>query len=372
MKMFKKFGVRGRLLLSFVGISGFAVLATVAAMYSFLLVQTLLDKVTEQRIPTALAAQELSSRVERILAETPTLLAASTPLERSQIWSRLGTEIEAIDKLLLLLRNRGFPADTLASLHNVLDSLRSNLFSLYTLVGERIVLAKRKAILLDDMLKAHEETLAVLGPWITNVKNDVQRLRTVVDDSRLSAVDRSTAETELIASLTLLASLQQIFQSVTEIHTSLLGAASAEKHERLDLLKLRTQWSMEALGTLATVVGTQPRQLILTAASKAVANRRCLRGDRDLSLCQIAEKDAVFQCLCANIASSAANILRRGSFPKKFSTYRYLAPINRDTGVMRDQFRRLIDTPRGEPAFHRTNTLMIAMRFGRARGDGHV
>jgi hypothetical protein len=89
-------------------------------------------------------------------------------------------------------------------------------------------------------------------------------------------------------------------------------------------------------------------------------------------LCQIAENDAVFQWLCANIASSAANILRRGSFPEKFSTYRFLARINRDTGVMRDQFRRLIDTPRGEPALHRTNTLMIAMRFGRARGDGHV
>jgi signal transduction histidine kinase/HAMP domain-containing protein len=286
MKMFKRFGVRGRLFLSFIGISGFAVLATVAAMYSFLLVQTLLDKVTEQRVPTALAAQELSSRVERILAETPTLLAASTPLERSQIWSRLGTEIEAIDKLLLLLRNRGFPADTLASLHNVLDSLRSNLFSLYTLVGERIVLAKRKAILLDDMLKAHEETLAVLGPWITNVKNDVQRLRTVVDDSRLSAVDRSTAETELIASLTLLASLQQIFQSVTEIHTSLLGAASAEKHERLDLLKLRTQWSMEALGTLATVVGTQPRQLILAELERF---RRFADGENNMPLLRARE-----------------------------------------------------------------------------------
>jgi signal transduction histidine kinase/HAMP domain-containing protein len=67
----------------------------------------------------------------------------------------------------------------------------------------------------------------------------------------------------LIASLTLLTSLQQILQGVTEIHASLLGAASAEKHERLDLLKLRTQWSMEALRTLATVVGAQPRQLIL-------------------------------------------------------------------------------------------------------------
>jgi signal transduction histidine kinase/HAMP domain-containing protein len=67
----------------------------------------------------------------------------------------------------------------------------------------------------------------------------------------------------LIASLTLLASLQQILQGVTEIHGSLVAAASAEKPERLDLLKLRIQWSMEALSTLAKVTGTQPRQLIL-------------------------------------------------------------------------------------------------------------
>ena len=144
MKIFKRFGVRASLILAFVVISGFAVLATVAAMYSFQRVQTLFDKITEERVPTALAAQELSSRVGRILAETPTLLAASTPSERSQIWSRIGAEIDAIDKLLLLLRNRGFPADTLASLNHVLDSLRSNLFSLYTLVGERIMLAESK------------------------------------------------------------------------------------------------------------------------------------------------------------------------------------------------------------------------------------
>ncbi len=263
MKIFRRFGVRASLILAFVGISGFAVLATVAAIYSFQLVQTLFDKITERRVPTALAAQELSSRVGRILAETPTLLAASSQLERSQVWSRIGAEIEAIDNLLRLLRNHGFPDDTLASLNNVLDSLRSNLFSLYTLVGERIELARSKAILLDEMIKEHEETMAVLRPWIISVNRDVQRLRTAVDDSRLLAADRSTSETELIALLTLLASLQQILQNVTEIHANLLGASSAEKHERLDLLKLRTQWSMEALSTLAMIVGTQPRQLIL-------------------------------------------------------------------------------------------------------------
>jgi len=286
MKILKRFGVRASLILAFVVISGFAVLATVAAMYSFQRMQTLLDKITEQRVPTALAAQELSSRVGRILAETPTLLVASTPLERSEIWSRIGNEIDAIDHLLLLLRNRGFPADTLTSLNHVLDSLRSNLFSLYILVGERIVLAETKAMLLDEILKEHEETMKVLEPWIINVNNDVRRQRAAVDDSRLPAADRSISETELIASLTLLASLQQILQSVTEIHASLLGAVSAEKHERLDLLKLRTQWSMEALRTLATVVGAQPRQLILAELEYF---RRFAEGEDNMPLLRARE-----------------------------------------------------------------------------------
>jgi signal transduction histidine kinase/HAMP domain-containing protein len=263
MKLFKRFGVRASLLLAFVIISGFAVLATGAAMYSFQRVQTLFDKITEERFPTALAAQELSSRVERILAETPALLTANAPLERSQIWGRISSEIVRIDSLLLLLSERGFPAYTLASLNHVLDSLRSNLFSLNTLVGERITLAETKAILLDEILKEHEETMRVLGPWIINVNNDVRRQRAAVDDSSLRAMDRSSSEKELITSLTLLTSLQQILQSITEIHAGLLGAASAEKFERLDLLKLRIQWSVEALRTLETVVGAQPRQLIL-------------------------------------------------------------------------------------------------------------
>jgi hypothetical protein len=73
MKLSNRLGVRACFILAFVSISGFVVLATVAAMYSFQRVQTLLDKITEERVPTALTAQELSSRVGRILAGTPTL-----------------------------------------------------------------------------------------------------------------------------------------------------------------------------------------------------------------------------------------------------------------------------------------------------------
>jgi signal transduction histidine kinase len=279
MKIFSRWGVRASLIIAFVGISGFAVLATLAAIYSFHVVQTLFDKIIEERVPTALAAQELSSRVGRILAETPALLAANTPSERSQLWNRIGTEIEAIDNLLNSMRNERFLTGTLAPLNDILDSLRSNLFALNTLVGERIVLAHSKAILLEEMLKEHEETMTVLGPWIINVNRDVQRLRTAVGDSRLSAADRSASETQLIASLSLLASLQQILQGITEIHANLLGAASAEKQERLDLLKLRIQWSMDALGTMELAVGPQPKQLILAELDLF---RRFAEGDNSM------------------------------------------------------------------------------------------
>jgi signal transduction histidine kinase len=278
MKISGRLGVRASLILAFVGISGFAVLATLAAMYSFQVVQTLFDEITEERVPTALAAQELSSRVGRILAETPGLLAADTPSERSRLWSRIGAEIEAIDNLLGDLRKKRFPAGNLAPLNDVLASLRSNLHALNALVGERIVLAHSKALLQEEVLKEHEETMTVLGPWIINVSRDVQRLRTAVDP-RLSATDRSASETQLIGALSLLASLQQILQGITEIHAHLLEAASAEKPERLDLLKLRIQWSMDALGTLATEVGPQPRQLI---SAEIAYFRRFAEGDTSM------------------------------------------------------------------------------------------
>jgi adenylate cyclase len=279
MKISSRLGVRASLILAFVGISGFAVLATLAAMYSFQVVQTLFDEITEERVPTALAAQELSSRVGRILAETPGLLAADTPAERSRLWSRIGAEIEAIDNLLGDLRRKRFPAGNLAPLNDVLASLRSNLHALNALVGERIVLAHGKTLLQEEVLKEHEETMTVLGPWIINVSRDVQRLRTAVGDPRLSATDRSVSEKQLIGALSLLASLQQILQGITEVHAHLLEATSAEKPERLDLLKLRIQWSMDALGTLATDVGPQPRQLIL---AEIAYFRRFAEGDTSM------------------------------------------------------------------------------------------
>ena len=255
--MFKTLGVRGNLLLSFIGISGFAVLTTGAAIYSFLVLQTLLDRITEQRMPMALAAQELSYRVERSLAKTPALLSANSQQERSQSWDRISFEIEAIDRLLLLPDSQGFASDTLSLLQNNLGLLRANLFTLYTLVGERIELAERKQLILDQMHKSQEEIFIILDNWIASVDNNIQRLHSTIKDYRLSLEDRSAAEKELIESLTLFASLQKTLQSTTEIYRILSDITVAETQKDIDLFELRMQLPLESLATLSTTVEPQ-------------------------------------------------------------------------------------------------------------------
>ena len=82
--MFRHLGVRGRLLLAFFGISAFAVLAAAAAMYSFFAVGKVVDRIAEQRVPSALASLGLSRQAERIVAAAPALLAAQTPAQHDR------------------------------------------------------------------------------------------------------------------------------------------------------------------------------------------------------------------------------------------------------------------------------------------------
>ena len=61
-------GVRWRLLVAFLGISAFAVLAAAASMWAFLELGRVVERTTEERAPAALALLELSRQAERIAA----------------------------------------------------------------------------------------------------------------------------------------------------------------------------------------------------------------------------------------------------------------------------------------------------------------
>ncbi|MCP5072673.1 MAG: hypothetical protein GY947_05170 [Rhodobacteraceae bacterium] len=86
------FGVRGRLLLAFLGISMFSLVAAASGFYSLSQVGGALTRITEQRVPEALDWLELSRRVERIVRAAPALLVVKSDKDRAQVSAEIAAE----------------------------------------------------------------------------------------------------------------------------------------------------------------------------------------------------------------------------------------------------------------------------------------
>ena len=96
--MLRRLGVRGRLLLAFVGISAFAVIAAAAAMYSFAEVGAVLDRITRQRVPAALASLKLSRQAEQLVTAAPALLAVTSRSQQEEVSASIAAEVERLDQ----------------------------------------------------------------------------------------------------------------------------------------------------------------------------------------------------------------------------------------------------------------------------------
>jgi len=92
-------GVRARLLLAFLAITGFTALAAVAGIYAFREVGERLD-VIDERVAPAIAALELSRSAERIIAAAPALLAAGQRQRRDEVRAELDREVDVLEATL--------------------------------------------------------------------------------------------------------------------------------------------------------------------------------------------------------------------------------------------------------------------------------
>ena len=102
--------VRWRLLLAFLGISAFAVLAAATGTYAFRQMTYVIERITEQRVPSALAALDLSRQAERTVAAAPTLLTARTQAQYRDISAAITAEVERLEGLLARVRSEVDPA----------------------------------------------------------------------------------------------------------------------------------------------------------------------------------------------------------------------------------------------------------------------
>lgn len=158
-----RLSVRWRLLLAFLGISAFAVLAAAAGTYAFRQMAYVIERITEQRVPSALTALDLSRQAERIVAAAPTLLSARSQAQYQEISATITTEVDRLETLLSQIRSDVDPAMGV-TMEPAVERLRRNLTALAGLVAGRLAVSAHKDALLRRLSNATVAAQRLVAP----------------------------------------------------------------------------------------------------------------------------------------------------------------------------------------------------------------
>jgi PAS domain S-box-containing protein len=218
-----RFGLRGRLLFAFAGISMFAVVAGLTGQYAFNEVRKALDR-TKGTIPPALAAVELARESEQVLAVGPRMLSARTDDEVKRRSMAASDGLVNIGRLVDELRATIVdPLDT-ERLTSYVTNLRSNLSQFEVVASERVRAAIRREKLVNDTFAAHHEFRTAWGQHYAELQGNVLQLRNKIDaasnsQERQAAINRF----ELAAD-----TLEQIEREASVVFEFLTRAANTE------------------------------------------------------------------------------------------------------------------------------------------------
>lgn len=248
----QRIGVRERLLLAFFGISAFAVLAAVAGMMSLIVVGGVLDRITQQRTPSALASLEFSRQAERIVSAAPALLASQTPDQHKHRSQEILTEAERLDSLLSDLTGSTIDARAFEELKAAAARLRENLKKLDIVVAENLTLGEKKKALIQKAGSANKAIQRLMTPWVKVTESRVKHLRGLSDDARLSQDDRTKMLLELVAANDLREDLQQAQLEASLINDMLLQAAALEAADGLKVIEFRLHHKIRAVESIVS------------------------------------------------------------------------------------------------------------------------
>jgi hypothetical protein len=247
--------VRWRLLLAFLGISAFAVLAAAAAMWAFLQLGRAVERTTGERAPAALASLELSRQAERIVAAAPALLAAASEAARAEVAAGIRAQLAGLEALLGRLRDTTPDAPALGAIAPAVAGLGRNLDELDRLVAERLATARAKGVLLSRL------STTIIG---------AQRLVTpgiLVLDSQLAAWRRAggagASGEDLARAIAGFVPLQKAQLEIAAMNDNLLKAADAPSSADLPLLSFPLKRSLYALEALAPELEPSLRERFL-------------------------------------------------------------------------------------------------------------
>ncbi len=256
-------GVSGRLLAAFCAIALFAVLAAAAAIHGFGLVGARIA-VVGSRVPTTLAALELSRSAERIIAAAPALLAASDPAGHEAVAARLGDEGRRIEERLRDLGSasgRALPLDEIAA---TATALRDTLGEIHAVVAHRLSTAEQLTALRRDLFDVGAEVQRLLAPWLTVLDHEVA----------------AAGAAERVPALTALRQVQAAQRQASALLDLLAEASTTEEADRLPILQFQAGLALSRLEDAALDLDDRLRPLFLDQVERLHA---LTRGGRSIA-----------------------------------------------------------------------------------------
>src|SRR5262245_49112279 len=229
------YGLRGRLLLSFIAISSFAAIAAIVGAYALYAIGQALHEMTDRSVPPAILSLELAQRTERILAVGPTLLGVSSANELAGESFALDREFKEAAQLVLELSKTGLAETELNEIQIAFAQVTANFTALKAVTQNRIASADRKVKLLRETVDAYNQFRIIWTPRFEDLQRQILLLRNTLDrgsaEERLAALDRLSSA---LRDLELLAQIQQEAGRSFEV---LLRAANANTPASLKTIR---------------------------------------------------------------------------------------------------------------------------------------
>jgi adenylate cyclase len=238
-------GLRGRLLLAFVGISMFTVVAGLGGLYTFNEVVKVLNR-TGATIPPALAAVELTRVTEQVLSSGPRMLDATSEDEVKRHSDTASSDLKTVSRLVDQLRTTAIDPDALDQLSSNVTTLSENLSKLKTVAIERVQSTNHRVKLRNDVFSAYGNFSIAWKQDFSNLQDKVLRLRntlslTAPSEDRRVAIDRFD-----LAVATLL-SLEEIQREASEAFEFAVRGASVDGSVLLQAQATEARRAMNAL-----------------------------------------------------------------------------------------------------------------------------
>jgi PAS domain-containing protein len=245
-------GLRGRLLLAFIAISLFVVVAAAAGLYALREVEQTLDRITLKTVPVALDARELSRKSEKIVGTGPALVNASDAKEVEELSSRASGQLWDVSTILAHLGAANLDPDTLDEISDVTARLGEHLTLMRSVGLDGIATADPKRRAISETLAAYRQFGDIWRPRFADLRTQIVRLQRAMTSAAAGPEERRAALDQFDQAMVALLALDQIQREAGNAFELISRAANASEPTEIDNLQVQAQRSIRAMDGLVS------------------------------------------------------------------------------------------------------------------------